>query len=375
MREATISLTGKNSHQLKISLGQGSFSIGSIGMDKKKYDILVDPNLPINWKALDDVFTTKHVTWPRFIYYYGNDLGFIDWTISRKTEDFTWRPSKPTATDFSKTQINRLAIIVDTKIELNLGKHQFFSIEGDLEKVSITKAKEVKILSFYPTSKSKQPYQLPLFSVFENRDNISLSVEPIGQAFDCKSLLHYKNLTSISLTGNLTNLSSLSQFKNLRNLALRYVPNLDAIPTLSTWKNLVHFIGWNIEETIGKRLRTELRLLKKIRTFEFASVTKLRKRIWFTTEYGMPFSGWENKNARKAVRAYKKTLKELKKAETKQEIKTIFAAFIKNFNDLDYIETVEREDLFTAVNQLRQTTTTEIDYEEAMKWFDEYRDY
>ena len=64
MREATISLTGKNSHQLKISLGQGSFSIGSIGMDKKKYDILVDPDLPINWEALDNVFTTKHVNWP-----------------------------------------------------------------------------------------------------------------------------------------------------------------------------------------------------------------------------------------------------------------------------------------------------------------------
>ncbi|WP_221887819.1 hypothetical protein [Chitinophaga polysaccharea] len=52
-----ISLTGTNSHSFKISPGQGSFSIGLVGMDKKKYDALVEEKLPINWSAFNELYT------------------------------------------------------------------------------------------------------------------------------------------------------------------------------------------------------------------------------------------------------------------------------------------------------------------------------
>ncbi|MGE8380560.1 MAG: hypothetical protein ACN6PN_19480 [Sphingobacterium sp.] len=37
-----LSLTSTNSHTVKIEAGQGSFSIGEAGMDKKKFDVLVE---------------------------------------------------------------------------------------------------------------------------------------------------------------------------------------------------------------------------------------------------------------------------------------------------------------------------------------------
>ena len=41
-----ISLTGENSHAINIPAGQGSFSIGTLGMNSKKFDIVVDDRLP-----------------------------------------------------------------------------------------------------------------------------------------------------------------------------------------------------------------------------------------------------------------------------------------------------------------------------------------
>jgi hypothetical protein len=79
-----ISLTSTNSHTVKIPAGQGSFSIGIVGMDKKKFDVLVEENLPINWNVFNDFYTPHgkqnaekypYGDWPRFFYYFGNDIG------------------------------------------------------------------------------------------------------------------------------------------------------------------------------------------------------------------------------------------------------------------------------------------------------------
>ena len=64
-----ISLTSTNSHTVKIPAGQGSFSIGIVGMDKKKFDVLVEENLPINWNVFNDFYTPhgkQNVICPRF---------------------------------------------------------------------------------------------------------------------------------------------------------------------------------------------------------------------------------------------------------------------------------------------------------------------
>lgn len=382
-----ISLTGENSHTINIPLGQGSFSIGALDMNAKKFDVLVDEKLPINWDSFNSFFTPHGKSnsdrypngdWPRFFYYWGNDSGFSKWSQKRKIEDFTWSPLQALSADFTSSQINRLSVNVgDNKIKLKLGNHSLVSISGNVANLDIIKIGELTSISFYPTTNkdSKTPYQLPAFEAFKDISSLDVSVEPLGQAFDCEHILQFENLKSLSLSGNLTNLKCLEKLEHLGSLALRYVPNLDDLPAFKSWKNLNSFIGWNIEETKGKLLRSELKKLVKKGEMEYASVSQLRKLIWFTTEYGIPFAAWEGKNAKIAIRTYKATLKKLKKAKTEEKVKQLLIEFAQIFNDLPRIETSEREDIFEAINQLIQVPSVEIDTEQANQWFDGIRDY
>lgn len=382
-----ISLTGKNSHSITIPLGQGSFAIGAIGMDSKKYDVLVRNDLPINWDSFNLLFTPhgkKHSElnpygdWPRVFRYWGNDSNFSKWSEKREIEQFTWTPLKSASVDFSKSKISGLIINAGNhKISLKLGKHSGFSITGNIENVDIESTIKVDSLAFHPSTNknSKIPYKLPIIKEFSNVSCVNIYVEPFGQAFDCKSLLQFKNLTSLALSGNITNLQYLEQFWNLDRLAIRYAPNLEELPPLKSWKKLTSFIGWNIEETKGKLLRRELKTLTKERELTYSTVSQLRKSIWFTTEYGIPFSAWEGENAKTAIKKYKATSKKLKKVKTEKEAKEILTEFTKVFNDLPQVETTEREDIGEAIEQLRQIPSIEIDAKKADKWFDEVRDY
>jgi hypothetical protein len=367
-------------------LGQGSLSIGSLGMDKKLYDVLVDENLPINWDTFNTHFTGSGVEkkkiypygdWPRFFYYSGNDLGFIKWTEKRETEDFSWTPQKPVKADFTKVKIRNLNIqSKNVKIDLKLGQNiRKFSMSGDIENFNIQSNDGITSLGVYPNISNNKVYQLPNFDCLKQITSLEISLNPLDHPIDCKSLLQFKSLTNLSLSGNFTNLDCLKNFEELERLAIRYAPNIESFPKLSSWEKLTSFIGWNIEETKGRLLRTELKSLSKERELEYSSVSQLRKLIWFTTEYGMPFSAWEGKNAKIAIKNYKLTLKKLKKVKTEDEAKNELSKFTQIFNDLSQMETTEREDIGEAIEQLRQIPNFEIDSKKANKWFDEARDY
>ena len=382
-----LSLTGEKSHAVTIPLGQGSFALGALGMDAKKYDVLVDHKLPLNWEAFNLLFTPhgkEHQElnplgdWPRNFYYWGNDARFIPWSEKREIEGFTWSPLQATTADFTKSKIGGLTINADAyNINLKLGNHRAVSLTGNLHHIAVSKTGNIATLSFFPKTekKNKTNYQLPNFEAFNDITSLDITVAPLGQPFDCESLLQFKNLTSLSLSGNYTNLNCLEQFVDLERLALRYAPNLEQLPALKSWKKLTSFIGWNIEETQGKLLRNELKAIKKERELNYSTVSQLRKLIWFSTEYGIPFAAWEGKNAKTAVKNYKATLKKIKKAKTEKEAKEVLTEFTKVFNDLPQIETTEREDIGEAVYQLRQVASFEIDAKTAMQWFDDVRDY
>lgn len=384
--EKTFSLTGENSHTVKLDLGQGSFSIGTIGMNPKYFDVLVDESLPINWDTFNTHFTghgAQNKTeypfgdWPRFIYYYGNDIGFTKWTEKRKTEDFTWVPQKSLSADFSKSQIRRLSIHSNGhKLSLKLWKetlspYQYLHLSGDLESIEILQGDKLSTLSL---GLNKDVISIPKFDAIKEVDSLDVSANVIGEPFDCKSLLQFKEAKHLSLSGNVTNLEVLSEFKNLESLALRKMMNLEGLPELKSWKSLKSFICIDCEEGKGKLLRKELNALKKEREMNYSSVSQLRKPIWYTTEYGIPFSNW-GKNEKKAVNIYKKTVKLLNKAENKAEIKQIIIDFTKQFNAFEPMETTEREDVFEAILQLIQVPNIEIDKADAEKWFDSVRDY
>lgn len=380
--EYTISLTGADSHKVSLPLGQGSFSIGTKGISKGKYDVWVEKDSVINWDAFNHFYTgydaqnkEKHPygSWPRWFYYSGNDTGFIEWSHKRYIEEFHWMPDADVSVDFTGTDIYRLFIGAERgKVEIRLGENtKFLGLSGTLENFDIKECDMIPLIAFYPNGS-----QLPVFKALAQAKFVDIHNSPQKAAFDCASLLQFQNLVSLDLWGNMTGLGALADLKKLESLALRYIPDLQGMPKLETWEHLKGFIGWNIEETAGKAFRAELKKLKKEQEMaDYTSVSKLRKPIWFATEYGLPFSGWEETNAKKAARAYKKCYNQIKKEATEDEVHAAIIEFVEKINQLDGIETTEREDVFTAVGQLVENAPLEISDEKWALWFDEVRDF
>ncbi len=386
MKEIILSLTGKNSHKITLPLGQGSLSIGTVGMNPKKFDLLVEEDKPINW----DVFNTFYIPanehlkdeipygdWPRWFYYYGNDIGFANWTRKRKTELFSWVPQKSVSIDLSKSQISALSVhSLGHQIDINLDNGvdsscQELNLSGDLSTINITKCRK---LYGFSLSLNDNITDIPDFPAIKEVCSLSIYANVIGEPFDCKNLLPFTDVESISLSGNMIGLEHLFEFKNLKHINLRQMPNLKNIPELKNWEKLKSLIAVDIEEECGKELRKELRALKKEREMDYSTVSGLRNAIWYTTEYGIPFTSWQ-KNEKKAVKKYKDTAKLLKKANTIGEVKTIIVNFTEFFNNFDNIETIEREDIGEAVFQLIEIPKIQIDRKQANEWFDSVRDY
>ena len=388
-----ISLTGTNSHQIKIPAGQGSFSIGQIGMNKKKFDVLVDENAVIDWDVFNTFYTphgqqNAHLhpygDWPRFFYYWGNDIGFVEWAKKRAIENFFWQPSRPLYLDLSDAQIRNLAVkSTNNPIKLTLDQYNNIGLyslhlSGNIELFEVAAKQEIPLIRIEPNTEKDQSlsaYQLPIIPDLAKVSSLDVIVKPIGQAFDCESLLQFSHLKSLNLTGNITNIVCLKQLKQLERIGIRYAINLEGFPSLNTWDNLISFIGWNIDEKTGKRLNAELKQLAKEKQLDYSSVSKLRSPVWFTTEYGIPFENWESKNAKIATKAYKAVLKDIVKAKTEQEVKLSIEQFIALINTLPNIETSEREDTGIAIQQLVEASTLEIDQVKANTWFDEIRDF
>ena len=389
MEEMQISLTDKDSHTLKRKPGQGSFSFGPKHLKSQyKFDALVDEGESINWDCFKGLYTSHgsdnkdiwpNGNWPRWFNYIGNDTGFGFWSTKRKIEYFTWHPLKNTTSDFTKSHIKQFTIILsDHLIKLKIGAHtNRLILQGNIENIKLDDTNGLMEVLFNPiTSKDvNDHYVLPNFPVMEQVSNLNVTVTPLGQALDCKSLLQFKNLKHLRLSGNITNLAVLKEFQNLESLMLLYVPTLKGLPPLNSWNNLNHVIVSNIEEVSGKILRKELKQLLQERDMGSSSVTKLRKPIWFIENYGIPFSDWNKSKAKEAVKAYKYAFKELKTVVDEKTVRALIIAFTEIFNGLPDIDTVERDDIALAVEQLIRVPNIEIDFEKAMQWFDDHRDY
>lgn len=377
-----LSLTSKDSHFVELEDGQGSFYFGpSVHKDAENFDAIVDPETKINWTAFNGLLTPAKGHWPRWFYYIGNDVDFIEWSKSRNIESFTWDSCKSLSVDFSGADIIILTIVVSEKITL-AASHlcvRDLIVRGQLENISIHNPHStLKHVAFHPNlsiNDKSAPYQLPMMPALSQIKSIEVGASPIGQAFDCSSLLQFRSVESLSLSGNLINLEALAML-DLKNIAIRYCPNLDGFPALKNWDKLNSIILWNIDESFGKPIRAELNKLKKVRHLEgHCTVSKLRKKDWFVAEYGLPFSAWSQNNEKKASRAYKVAAKKIAKAESDDEVRFIIKEFLDAVNKLRGIETTERDDMAFAVNNLVKISSIPIDLRTAERWFDEFREF
>lgn len=385
--EIEISLTGKKSYKIFIEGGQGSFSIGATEVSTHQYDVFVNKNDTINWESLNGYYSLAgwetrnqypYGNWPRFFYYSGNDIGFINWSCKRAIEEFTWVPQKDMKVDLTNAQISSLYLeSTKYKVEMALGeKINQLNLCGNIENYVIKKCIKVPKLCFNPWYDNQcLSYQLPIFKALREATEIQVRVTALSSPFDCKSLLQFPNLENVYLIGNMTNLYVLKQLRNIKKLGIWDIPNLTGMPNLSSWENLIWFVATNIEENGGKILKKELSNLKKIKKFEFASIYKLRNSLWFETESEFPFTLWENVNERKATSAYKICMKNIKKVTTELEMKNVITDFIEKINRLENIESTERDDVYSALSMLMKNTPIKIEKEVWENWFDEVRTF
>lgn len=381
----TLSLTGKDSHEFILEPGRGDFNIGTKGLSKGEYDVLIEKEDTINWDTLNyhynplfkEQVKCPYGFWPRWVKYSGNDTGWIDWCKKRALEEFEWFPQKDMTVHLEDANISTLTIHSNYRIILFIkDKVNYLKLDGNLENYQIAKCEQVPALSFnFQKSKTKQKsYRLPDFPTLHLAIDVTIWNDVNQKPFDCTSLLQFSNLENIALIGNVENLDALQNLKNLKKIGLWNIPNLSGMPNLNDFKYLTKVIAVNIEEKGGKKLRRELIKIKKTKKLEYSSVCKLRNRTWFEIQASNYFSEWSNQNEKKALAAYQVCLQKVKNAKEVAEVKSAMVEFITQIKQLRNIETPEWDDVYLALCNLMEKSSLPVNSKTWLDWFYETKD-
>ena len=369
-------LVNNETKEFIIYPGETYLSIGVKDIDKGDIKVWVDPDDIINWDSLDvkDSFDDRYLI--RSVYYTGNDKSFLEWTSKRRVW-FTWQPLKDVDIDLTNSKIDTLRIITDKKVILKMGPNQRnFTFTGDPHNLIIKDWGNVYWFWInIPSEKITTTYELPNWCHFQNLKRVMINASPNGASLDCYSIKQFKGIEDLCLEGNLTNLEALCEFTDLKNLGFWNVPNLDGLPPIAIFKDLTYFCAKDIGKEKGLLLRKEVNKLKKTKEFNFTYVGGLRDELWFKTEYGIPFTDWENGSGKKAMHIYKECLTTVKKAGTVEEIKNAIENYTNQMNKLKNIETEEREDIYTALEIIMENAKVEVAYDTWFNWFDNLRDF
>lgn len=378
-----ISLTKNKKYKTEVFLGQGYFVIGTLGLTKEKCEVLVEATEEINWDAFNGYYVPAswpykdqmpYGDWPRYLYYYGNDEGFIKWSKKRKVESFWWNPYEDKIVDFTNSQIEELSIQVENrKVVISLGANtKYLKLHGNLENIKINKCNKMTNIFFYPEyGNNIKKYKLPIFDSLKEADRIIISVPVACPPFDCESLLQFSNLKDLTLEGNMTNLIALEKLEKIEEMRIRNTPNLTGFPPLNTWKNLKKFYACGIERIIGLRLRKEAKELKKTSRFNFIGIHDLKSTIWFETKYGIPFEFWEEDSKKIATKAYKKLYDEIRKIEKEKNIKISLMNYIQRLYDLDKISDNQKKDVYSSIVKIIEGLEIKVDFEKINQWLKE----
>ncbi len=373
-QQITLSFTHPDSHTIRIDPDRWSFAIGREGSKARGYQVLVDDTVPLNWHAFD---TVKAKDWPSTIEYDGEDTGFIDWSTTRPIPSFHWSPCQTHRIDLTHAKIEGLSIEATAEpITVVLGLHlKSLTLEGDLSLFSIegTAAPDLG-LGFHPvSSRSPRGFQgVPVFPSLAQATSVDIFQHPLAAPLDCRTLLAYPDISTLSINGALTGAHALLKLLNLRDLSIRYCPDFDDFPDLASFPRLESIIVYQAEETIGKRIRSEIRAMKKQGRFPeelYSSASGLRPRTWFYASADTPFDHWPNTMAAVATSTYRDAMKEIVKAPDEAAVKSLISDFLATIQSLDGLETTEREDVYTATTLLVYASKVEVSEETVDTWF------
>ena len=163
------------------------------------------------------------------------------------------------------------------------------------------------------------------------------------------------------------------------------IPRPDSLPNLRRfWMNSLPQDAAKVAKKLYKKRKEEGLDLW---------ITKPRKPEWLVQNLDNPFRSWDGQenitsaNAKKAATLYRKTragmvkLVESSPDEIMQGATELVKLYTEGFNKMDkgkyFIETVEREDIYTALDDILDLIPAEfnIDKENLLNFFDEFKDF
>lgn len=215
-----------------------------------------------------------------------------------------------------------------------------------------------------------------------------VSTIDVGQITAC-----YPHLSELVIAGKPGvvvdgSMRSLSQLQDLQKLFLEDMFGFTAndFPQPEEWQLLYVLSMSSIPKDTGETLR---RLYKN--KVAGLHINKLRSSEWLAENLNNPFRSWDGREQisravfRKATALWKQLRQSFVAARllpTEQQIQTAKDAvrcFTEAFNQLnrrkDFIETEEREEIFTAFEQAAKEIADLIDIQMLCTIFDEYRDF
>ncbi|EMG35508.1 hypothetical protein [Streptococcus oralis] len=343
------------------------------------------------WKPFEDAMELKvfpcltHLTlnkWHKNLYEYLQSTPFIS--------ELVLENHNQTKLDFSKTSVCTLSIDM-TDVEeliLNDGLEQLILL-GEIRKdcnIQANGNEQTLLLQcdkVIPKLKGLQALgKLHVIKIEE------LDIEEVLNA--------YPKLTELRLwgkPGNLLHFDTLSEFKELEVLTTmdlfgftaEDIPRPDSLPNLRRfWMNSLPEDAAKVAKKLYKKRKGEGLDLW---------VTQPRKPEWLAQNLDNPFRSWDGQenitpaNAKKAAALYRKTragmvkLVESSPDEMMQGATELVKLYTEGFNKMDkgkyFIETVEREDIYTALDDILDLIPAEfnIDKENLLNFFDELKDF
>lgn len=185
--------------------------------------------------------------------------------------------------------------------------------------------------------------------------------------------------------GNIKNFSSLKEFKELERFSTYDLFGFtkEDIPTPEELPKLNWFWLTSFPEEIAKTVKN---LWKKTPGISLR-ITKPRKLEWLAQNLDNPFRAWDGaehipiSSAKKAVEQYRKTrsalLKIVNDTEEEREEKAleIVTNYTQTFNKMRFIETEERDEIYTALCNILDILPDNINKNKLLDRFEELRDF
>lgn len=196
---------------------------------------------------------------------------------------------------------------------------------------------------------------------------------------------HLKELRLWGKPGNIKNFSSLKEFKELEIFSTYDLFGFtkEDIPTPEELPKLNWFWLTSFPEEVAKTVKN---LWKKNPRISLR-ITKPRKSEWLAQNLDNPFRTWDGaehipvSSAKKAVEQYRKTRSALLKIandteeEREEKALEIVTNYTQTFNKMRFIETEERDEIYTALCNILDILPDNINKDKLLDRFEELRDF